>query len=457
MWEGLALLVLLVLLLIWYSGRALPAPTPYYFDNNGTTPLCRAAKAAWEAALSLGNASAAYASRARAIIEDAERQVQEWIGAPWKVVFTSGGSESNNLVLRGLPITHLLLGATEHTTSLECAKQLTDCDVQYVAAEIDGGIAPARLATSLNAFDMPTNGIEMNARVAAKPSPHGGIAGLTLVSVMHANNETGALNDLAALLKVCRRYGALLHTDAVQTFGKFGGLAAHCDLLSASFHKLGGPLGVGLLAMRPEVAARLAPQICGPQQCGLRGGTLNTPGIAAAAAALRVARADRAGKNAAQGKLRAQLVAGLRERFPFVDFSHYAGRTDEETRKLVLQNQNPVHIVPITLIGKADGAGKADATDESLPGTFLFSIVKNRDPHFCNIRLRDRLQEQGVAVSIGSACSTGKKGPSHVLTAIQAPFLVRCGVVRVSFGDGNTSSEVCYLLEMLDKFIAEQM
>jgi len=436
------LLLLLVLLLWWCSPLSLFArqgrpPVPYYFDNNGTVPPLPAALAAWSAAAGLGNASAAYASRAKTLMEDARAQVQAWLGAPWVVLFTSGGSESNNLALRGLPLP-LFLGATEHTTSLECAQQLAaGRSVTYLRAEPDGRIAPATLDRALSGFYMPSNNEETNARFrAAHPS--------VLVSIMHANNETGGLNDLPALLQICRRHGALLHTDAVQTFGKYAGLAASCDLLSASFHKLGGPLGVGLLALRPPLSSLLTPQICGTQQFGLRGGTDNVPGIAGSAAALRLSTEDRGEKNAHQGALRAQLLAGLQRLFPLLPFSTYAGRSDEEARQVALRVPAPFHAVVLSPL------------DSCLPGTLLFSIVKNRDPHFCNIRLRDRLLDFGVAVSIGSACSTDKKGPGHVMLAIGAPFLVRCGVLRVSFGDANTPEEVCFFLGLLERLVAEQ-
>ena len=347
-----------------------------------------------------GNPSSLHAAgrRARRLVEESREQVATALGArPTEVVFTAGGTEANNIALKGLAWaqrnadpkrTRLVISSVEHHAVLDPIQWLVDDDgfsLTWIKAQSDGAITPQALQDALG---------EDSSDVA-------------LVSVMLANNEVGTINDVAALTEVTRGLGISFHTDAVQTpmwltvdFAELGVCA-----MSVSAHKFGGPNGVGALIMSRDCKA--VPLIHGGgQERDLRSGTLDTPGIVGFATALTIAVSQREEIVNRVRALRDSLVAGVLELAPDANFN---GST---THRLV----NNSHF--------------------SFPGALGDSLLM-------------LLDAQGVECSVGSACSAGVPQPSHVLLAMGAdPDLARC-TLRFSLGHTSTAADVADLISAL--------
>ena len=278
---------------------------------------------------------------------------------------------------------------------------------------------------------------------------------------MAANNETGILNNLRELAAITRRARVPFHTDAVQLFGKspVRPLALGVDAFSASFHKLHGPPGVGLLVVRRALVEGydLGAHICGTQNGGLRGGTENLPGIAGSFVAFRLTVAERGEKTARILRLRAALKAAIASRLPcFPLDSHPADRppsidggitpappaphngTPEARRAIALAEKKETPVV--FWIAPEDDR-------RVLPNTILLAV---RRPGFCNRAARAALEKRGVIVSLGSACNSAsgqgleaKRGsPSNVAEAMRVPAALLGGILRVSLGDDTAAEDV---------------
>lgn len=359
---------------------------PVYLDHNASTPLDPRVLEAMLPYLSgpYANASSLhrYGRAARDGVEQARLQLAALLGCqPQEILWTSGGTEANNLALKGLTQGRapgrLLYGATEHPSVMEAADSLSSAgwQVEAIAVQRDGVLDWSRFAAQLVA------------------------APLQLVSLMRANNETGVIQDVARAAELVHAQGAWLHVDAVQTAGKlpldFASLGA--DLMSVSSHKIYGPKGVGALVFRPEV--ELSPLLHGgAQERGLRGGTENVAAIVGFGAAAELAAAELAARSALLLPLREHLEQALRAR---------AG---------------------ITIFG---------ARAERLPNTLQFAIAG-----YDGEALLMQLDRKGFAVSSGSACASGKGEPSHVLLAMGYEREQAKGAIRVSLGKDNRVEDV---------------
>jgi cysteine desulfurase len=374
---------------------------PIYFDHNATT---RVDDAVLEAMLpyfqqEFGNASSrhGYGIAARRAIDKARRQVAEAVGVqPVQVIFTSGGSEANNLFVRGavdsLKPGNLFISAIEHPCVLKPAQAIArrGCDpwpLQQLAINADGqaDVAAAEAA-------MQTN----------KPG---------LVSVMLANNETGVIQDVAAIAELARSHGAYVHTDAIQGLGKipvdFTALKVHAMTLSA--HKIYGPKGAAALIV--DKCLLLKPLIYGGgHENGLRSGTENVPAIVGFGVACELAVTRLAETAQHVAKLCDRLETGL------------------------------------TGMGAAIFGGQA----ARIPNTCYFAL-----PDIEGDTLVVKLDKAGFAVAAGAACSSVNPGQSHVLAAMQIdPMLARCAV-RVSLGRDNTLQQVDDFLRATQRIVAE--
>lgn len=360
---------------------------PVYLDHNATTPV---APAVLEAMLPYfgtqhGNASSRheYGRAARRAIDEARQQVAHAVGAhPTEVIFTSGGSEANNLFIKGaaanLPPGVVAISAIEHPCVREPAKALRRRGWRMREIAVD---AECRIA-----------GADFSAAVAESPA---------LVSVMLANNETGTLQDIAALAATAAAARAWFHTDAVQALGKvpvdFRSLnAAGVHAMTLSAHKLGGPKGAGALVVDKRVD--LAPLIDGGgHERGLRSGTENVPAIVGFGVACAAAVGRQAATAVRLAALREELERGLAAQGAVI-FARQAAR---------------------------------------LPNTLYFSL-----PGLDGETLVAKLDRAGYAVASGAACSSANPEPSHVLLAMGvAPDTAR-GAVRISLGEQNTAADV---------------
>jgi cysteine desulfurase len=372
-----------------------------YLDHNATSPLRPEVAAAVAHALQLpGNASSVHAEgrAARAAIEIAREKVARLVGARAKnVVFTSGGTEASNLVLspsfRRLRdpggASRLLVGATEHPCGLH-GHRFPPHAVETIPVDGNGVIDLAWLAARLERAG--------DERV--------------LVSVQLANNETGVLQPVAEIARLAREHGGLVHTDAVQAAGKVpvdvAGLGV--DVLTLSAHKFGGPKGIGAVVLASdglEVGERLIRG--GGQEKGFRAGTENVAGIAGFGVA-------------------AELAA---------DFSA------EAERLRVLRDEAEAHVRRI-----APEAAVMALGAERLPNTLAFAIP--------GLRAETALiafDLEGVALSSGSACSSGKVKRSHVLDAMGVEPVVAEGVLRVSLGWTTTKEDVIRFAEACERVV----
>ena len=372
---------------------------PVYFDHNATTPVEPAVVDAMLPWLTrnFGNASSRhdFGRAARRAIDEARSQVAAAIGAhPSEVVFTSGGSEANNLLIKGaascLTPDLLAVSAIEHPCVIKPAEQLArhGWRLHRIAVDSDGRV----------------DAQDYRALLAQRPK---------LVSVMLANNETGVLQDVATLAAQANAVGALFHTDAVQAVGKvavdFRHLnAAGVAALTLSAHKIGGPQGAAALVLDKRV--EVDPQIAGGgHERGLRSGTENVAAIVGFGAACELLE-KRLAAVRSQLALRVELENGLRA-------------------------------IGATLFGEAA---------ERLPNTVYFAW-----PEIDGETLVGALDRAGFALASGAACSSANPEPSHVLRAMGiAPELAR-GAVRVSLGYANTAAQVSEFLTTLQRTVCQ--
>ena len=343
--------------------------------------------AAWELA---GNPSSVHAEgrQARRVVEEARASIAGAVGAsPRNVIFTSGGTEANSLALTpglrrasGLPVDRLLMSAIEHPSVLS------------------GGRFPAKATGKIEVTRSGQLDLARLRAVLAEGHP-------ALVSVMLANNETGAVQPVREAADIVHAAGGLLHVDAIQAFGKipFDIKAMNADLVTLSAHKVGGPMGVGAVVLA-EGLSGLEPQLRGGgQERGHRAGTENVAGIAGFGAAAEAAIADLERDPTRLESLRSRLETGLQRVPGAVVFS------DEVPR---------------------------------LPNTTLFT-VRGLKAETAVIGF----DLAGVAVSSGSACSSGKVQPSHVLEAMGFGPEMAQGAVRISVGWSTSDADIDRCLE----------
>jgi cysteine desulfurase len=371
-----------------------------YFDYNATTPLApevieETARVSRDV---FGNASSVhhFGQQAKAVVDQARSAVAALINAdPSEIVFTSGGTESDNFAIRGAAEAleptgrrHLVTSAIEHEAVLNTFRALARRGVRTttVAADHTGIVSPDRVREAV-------------------------ASGTALVSVMHANNEIGTVQPIAAIAAIAHEAGALMHTDAVQSAGKIpiDVRALGVDLLSISAHKFNGPKGVGALFVKR--GTRILPTMTGGKhERNRRAGTENVASIAGIGVAARLASGKLEREMARVGALRDRLEAGI-------------------------------------LAG--------------VPGTAVNGAREPRVPNTTNISF-DRVEAEsllialdleGIAVSTGSACSSGTLEPSHVLKAMGLSSHRTQNSLRFSLGMFSTDAEVDQVVAVLPRLV----
>jgi cysteine desulfurase len=369
-----------------------------YFDHNATTPI---APEVWqtmgEAASNFGNPSSihSFGREAKVALEAARGKVAAFLGGkPSEIIFTSGGTEADNLALSGIASSfahrgkHIITSQIEHHAVLEVAHRLEKqgFEVSYLPPDREGVILPAKLVEAMRPDTI-------------------------LVSIMAANNETGTVQPIVELSKLAREKGVLFHTDAVQMGGKrpIDVNAWGVDLLTLSAHKLYGPKGVGALWVRRGV--KINPLLVGGgHEQNRRSGTENLVSIIGFAKACEIASVRMGEDEKKFLALSERLYAGLKE-------------SVEDFRV----NGSMQHRIANTL-------------NLSFPGLDGEAIIVGLDV-------------EGIAVASGSACTSGATEPSHVLMALGLSKREALGSIRISLGRDNTLEDVDYFLSVLPSII----
>jgi cysteine desulfurase len=373
-----------------------------YLDFAASTPIDeRVLAAMWpHFRETYGNPSSIHAAgqRAEYVLGQARQTVADVLGCrPDEVIFTSGGSEADNLALRGIALAererrganHVVISPVEHEAVTATAHQLRDhfgFDLTEVEVDATGRVSPEALERVL------------------RPDT-------ALAAIVYANNEIGTINDLPALSAVCRRQRVPLHTDAVQAVSQLDVCVDRLGVTSLALgaHKAYGPKGVGVLYLR-HGQSLLPTQTGGAHEAGLRAGTPNVPLIVGLAEALRLAAAERDGYNAHFVGLRQRLISGVRAAFPEARLTGH-----------------PIERLP----------NHASFAFQGVDGNALVM----------------RLDLAGFAVSSGSACKTGDPRPSTVLLALGLSPAWASGSLRVSVGRPTTEADIDRLLVSLSALL----
>jgi len=371
-----------------------------YFDNNATTPLNREVL---EEMLPFfcekcGNAMSIheFGRESSDAIELARKRVATALDCETdEVIFTSGGSESNNTVIKGIdPIPdgkgHIITSAIEHPAIIEPCNFLArhGIDITYIRVDKYGLISPD------------------DVKRAIRPDT-------SLISIMFANNEVGTIEPIEEIAKVANEAGIPFHTDAVQAVGKIPVSVSKIgiDILSLSAHKFNGPKGVGALIVRKPLKRKITPLIHGGgHEGGKRASTHNVPGIVGLGKAVELATVNREEEMKEIQRLRDLLHKKIMENIPDTELIGH-----------------PEKRLPTTL-------------------DIAFHYIEGE-----SIQLQ--LSLRGVAVSTGSACASGKLEPSHVLIEMGYPHEIAQGAIRFSLGRGNTEDEVNYVADVLPEII----
>ncbi|MHB8908155.1 MAG: cysteine desulfurase NifS [Syntrophales bacterium] len=370
-----------------------------YLDYAATTPTDRRVSEAMQPYFGevFGNPSSlhSFGQEARSAVEAARAQIASFLGAaPAEIVFTSGGTESDNFAIKGVAYAnkkkgdHIITSAIEHPAVLETCRFLEreGFRVTYLPVDGEGLVHPDAVAAAITGKTI-------------------------LITIMHANNEIGTIQPIAEIGRLARDRDIAFHTDAVQTFGHLPFTAADlsADLLSASAHKLYGPKGVGILFIRR--GTRIVPFMNGgEQEGGRRASTLNVPGIVGFGKAVELAGQELPGEVTRLTALRDRLIRGLFEKLSGIRLNGHAARR--------------------------------------LPNNVNFSASKVEGEGM--ILSLDML---GIACSTGSACSSASVETSHVLTAIGLTKEFAHGSLRVSLGRCTKESDIDVFLETLPSVV----
>lgn len=378
-----------------------------YFDHAATTPVDERVLEAMKPYFTqqFGNANSAHqlGNNAKVAVEESREKIAELIGAePAEIIFTSGGTESDNAVIKGAFAasgkTEVITSPLEHHAVLhatECEKR-SGCKPVYLEPDAEGNITADQVAEAIT---------DQTA----------------LVTLMHVNNEIGVINPIKDIAAVCKEHGVPLHSDTVQSVGKLPidveelGL----DFLSMSAHKIYGPKGIGVMYMR-HGTPWLPWMHGGSQERRRRGGTLNVPGIVGLAKALELA-VDAMDENLGHYRqLQNRLLKGVKQRFE---------------GKFKINGNVDTGVPHITNMAFIDEEG------HGIDGEMLLL----------------NLDMEGICVSNGSACTSGAVEPSHVLAGLGLEAEVANSSIRVSLGKSNNNEDIDYFLEKLEMVVNRMM
>ncbi len=371
-----------------------------YFDHSATTPVHPEVVEEMYRFLkdNFGNPTSLhyFGQKARKAVEEAREKVAAAIGAsPAEIVFTSGGTEADNMAIHGVAYTnrnrgnHIITSAVEHHAVLNTVKALGKQGFTVTILPVDqyGMVSVEDVAAAITDKTI-------------------------LITIMHANNEVGTIMPIAEIGRLAREKGILFHTDAVQSFGKIPVNVdeLNVDLLSISGHKIYGPKGIGALYIRKGTRWRQTLFHGGAQERLRRAGTENTPGIIGLGKAAELAMANMEQETAYLTRLRDKLIDGVMKKISHVRL------TGHPTKRL------PNH------------------------ASFCFEFIEGES-------MLLSLDLQGIAASSGSACTSGSLEPSHVLLAMGIPHEVAHGSIRITLGRDNTEEDIDYFLEVMPPIV----
>ena len=417
---------------------------PIYLDHNATTPVDPAVLDAMLPFLANepGNASSihSYGQRARSAVETAREQLAQLLNAsPKEIVFTSGGTESNNHAIFGIvrasthPTKHIITTNIEHEAVLNACQHLEssaneNTTVTYIPVDTNGVIDPQKI------------------RAALRPNT-------VLITVMHANNEIGSIQPLAEIAHIAAEHKIPFHTDAVQSVGKIPINVAQLgvDLLSLSGHKLYAPKGIGALFIKS--GTRLQQFLYGGHhQRGARPGTENVPGIVALGKAAELARL--AMENQPAVTIENPASAPVPHPFRGEGFQNNdRGRSESSDSPSSFENE-PARIAHLRdhlesgLLARTENSYINAAQAPRTPNTTNITF-----PGIDGEALLIALDLRGIAVSTGSACSSGSVEPSHVLTAIGLSAQDARSTIRLSLGRHTTAHEIDQALTIIPQAV----
>ncbi|KAB8193704.1 aminotransferase class V-fold PLP-dependent enzyme [Nonomuraea phyllanthi] len=402
-----------------------------YLDHAATTPMLpEAIEAMTEQLRHAGNASSLHATgrRARRVVEESREAIADALGArPSEVVFTSGGTEADNLAIKGLywsrrPRRRVLISAVEHHAALDPAHWLAGsqgAEVELLQVDAHGRVHPDTL------------------RAAIERDPDD----VAMVSVMWANNEVGTVQPVHVLAAVAHDHGIPFHTDAVQAIGQLpvSFSASGVDALTMTGHKIGGPMGAGALLLAKGLTP-VSVQHGGGQERDVRSGTLDAPAIAGLAAAVTTAVKEQEALSRRLTSLRDELIRRVRDAVPDVVLNGDPDVALDGGPGVVLDGGPDLREADLP-----DGRqGLAPGSPGRLPGNAHFSF-----PGCEGDALLMLLDAKGVECSTGSACSAGVAQPSHVLLAMGADAAAARGSLRFTLGHTSTRDDIDRLIEVL--------
>lgn len=378
-----------------------------YFDHAATTPLDERVLEAMLPYLkeNYGNANSAHhlGQKSKVVVEDAREKVASIIGAePSEIIFTSGGTESDNAVIQGV----LAVSGDK--------KEVITSEIEHHA--VLHTVEMAKMQGIKPVFAEPKNCGTITAEAVRDKITEN----TALVSVMHVNNEIGTINPLSEIAEVCQEFGVPFHSDTVQSLGKMPVNVKDLgvDFLSGSAHKIYGPKGTGIMYIKN--GSRWVPWMHGgSQERRRRGGTLNVAGIVGFTKALDLAVAEMEEHREHFKKLRQLLLHKLKEECPF----------------------------KFTVNGPQENG---------VPHIINLSFSDDQGKHIDGEMLLLNLDIEGICVSNGSACTSGAVEPSHVLAGIGMEAGLANSSIRISFGKQNSEEDVLYFVEKL-KSVLERM
>lgn len=390
-----------------------------YMDNNATTFMDESTITEMMKWVNVGNPSSSNksAQKAKRLIEETKTIIRKMSGLNYEVIFTSGASEANSFILQSVvnsywkykqQIPHIITSTVEHKSVLLCCEHLVDqqiAEVTYVNVNKDGKL-------NMNEY-----------KKSFKPNT-------ALVCIMHANNETGAINDIEEIGKIAHKHNVPFYSDTTQSFGKYPRMTKELDAFCISAHKINGPPGIGAIVIKPEFVAGygLKSIIFGTQNNHLRGGTENIIGIAGMRHALIRTISKRITKNKLMCSLKTYLLKSLARNFKVFRYG-----TNHPT---------PDGVFIVTFSGN---------DDTYLCNTILLSFVKLSHKPLCNQEIKQTLEKHGIIVGIGSACNTNSKYASHVIDALGVDEITRKGVIRISLHEHTTKKDIDKFVDVVKK------